>query len=158
VIEAAQFCPELTDPRLPADVQGRLNACLKQRGTQLLAGQSGLVVDLARGAQQFLKGPSTPVPTEPRESPLATPSTEPRSLAATVLAWLTDVAGSDMHAHAPVVASALQAQLAPYESYEATVLTGLNQHLSCLMDALGLGRPSAGVTASALAHVCGRTL
>jgi hypothetical protein len=83
---------------------------------------------------------------------------EPVSLAATVLAWLSDVAGAVMHAHAPVVASALSAQLAPYETYEAAVLTGLNEHLSRLMDALGLGRPRHAVTASALGHVCGRTL
>jgi hypothetical protein len=37
-------------------------------------------------------------------------------------------------------------------------LDGLNQHLGCLMDALGLGRPSGPLTASALSHVCGRTL
>ena len=72
---------------------------------------------------------------------MATPSVEPGSLAATVLAWLSDVAGADVHAHAPVVASALQAQLAPYEIYEATVLAGINQHLGCLMDALGLAQP-----------------
>ena len=52
----------------------------------------------------------------------------------------------------------LQARLAPYDLYEATLLAGLNQHLSCLMDALGLGRPSAALTASALSHVCGLTL
>jgi hypothetical protein len=158
VIEAAQFCPELADPRLPADVQDRLNACLKQRGAQLLAEQSGLVVDLARGAQQFINCPFTPLPTEPRGPQLATPSLEPSSLAATVLALLSDVAGADMHAHAPVVASALQAQLAPYEIYEATVLAGLNQHLNSLMEALGLGPPRDRLTASALSHVCGRTL
>jgi hypothetical protein len=158
VIESAQFCPELADPRLPADVQDRLNACLKQRGAQLLAEQSGLVVDLARGAQQFIDCPSSPLPTEPSGPQLATPSLEPGSLAATVLAWLSDVAGADMDAHAPVVASALQAQLGPYEIYEATVLAGLNQHLSGLMDALGLGRPRETLTASALSHVCGRTL
>jgi hypothetical protein len=158
VIEAGQFWPELADPRLPADVQDRLNASLKQRGTQLLAEQSGLVVDLARAAQQFINCPSTPLPTEPRGPQSAKPSLEPGSLATSVLAWLGNVAGADMHAHAPVVASALQTQLAPYEIYEATVLAGINQHLSCLMDALGLGPPSDTVTASALSHVCGRTL
>jgi hypothetical protein len=158
VIEAGQFWPELADPRLPADVQERLNVRLKQHGAQLLAGQSGLVVDLARGAQQFIHCPPTPLPKEPRGLQSATLSLEPGSLAAAVLAWLSDVAGADVHAHARVVASALQAQLAPYEVYEATVLAGLNQHLNCLMDALGLGRPRDTLTPSALSHVCGRTL
>jgi hypothetical protein len=158
VIEAAQFRPEIADPRLPADVQDRLNARLEQRGTMLLEGQKGLVVDLARGAQQFLAGPSTALQTQPHGPQLATPGVEPGSLAATVLAWLSAVAGADVNAHAPVVASALQAQLAPYEAYERAVLLRLNQHLSGLVDALGLGRPQDTLTARALAHVCGRTL
>jgi hypothetical protein len=152
VIEAAQFCPQIADQRLPADVRDRLNASLKQRGTKLLEGQKGLVVDLARGAQQFLAGPSTVLPAEPRGEP------EPGSLAATVQAWLRTVAGQDVNDHAPVVASALEAQLAPYEIYEAAVLARLNQHLSGVVDALGLGRPQGTLTAAALSHVCGRTL
>jgi hypothetical protein len=116
VIEAAQFCPTIADPRLPTDVQDRLNACLQQRGTRLLAGQSGLVADLARGAQQVSEDPSALLPAEPPGPQLATPSLEPGSLAATVLTWLNGVAGADMHAHAPVVASTLQAQLAPTSS------------------------------------------
>jgi hypothetical protein len=83
---------------------------------------------------------------------------EPVSLATTVLAWLSEVAGADMQTYAPVVASSLQTQLAPYDLYEANVLAGLNQHLGCLMDALGLGQSGAPITASALSHVCGRTL
>jgi hypothetical protein len=158
VIEAAQFCPEITDPRVPADVQDRLNACLEQRGTRLLEGQKGLVVDLARGAQQFLARPSTPLRTPPRRPQLATPGLEPGSLAATVLAWLSAVSGADLNAHAPVVASALQAQLAPYEVYEAAVLTRLEEHLSGLVDALGLGRPQGRLTTRTLSRVCGRTL
>jgi hypothetical protein len=156
VIQATQFCPELADPRLPPDVQFRLNACLKRRCTQLLAGQTGLVVDMARGAQDFCGRPAIAWLSEPPGPP--SPSLQPGSLAATVLAWLNDVAGADMQTYAPVVASALQARLAPYDLYEATVLAGLNQHLSCVMHALELGRPSAALTASALSHVCGRTL
>jgi hypothetical protein len=158
LIETAEFFPELADPRLPADVQDRLNACLKQRASLLLAGQSGLVVNLARGARQLLDSPSAALPREPLGPQVPTPILEPASLAATVLTWLNGVAEADMQTHAPVVASALQGQLAPYDLHEGTVLAGLNQHLSCLMEALGLGRPSGALTPSALSHVCGRTL
>jgi hypothetical protein len=158
VIDSAQYCPELADPRLPTDVQDRLNACLKQRGTQLLAGQAGLVVDIARGAEQYIDNQSTTLPTAPPGPPVPSPGVRPDGLAATVLAWLSEAASADMQTHAPVVASALQARLSPYDLYEATVLAGLNQHLNCLMEALGLDRPGAALTAPALSHVCGRTL
>jgi hypothetical protein len=75
-----------------------------------------------------------------------------------VLAWLSEGAGADMQTYAPVVAAALRSQLDPYDVYEAMVLAELNRHLSCLMQALGLGPPGAAVTAPALSHVCGRTL
>jgi hypothetical protein len=155
VMQAPQFCPELADQRLPPDVRHRLNACLEGRGTQLLAEQSGLVVDMARLAQEYCGRPAATLLSEPTGP---SPNPQPGSLAATVQAWLSEVAGADMQTYAPVAASALQDRLAPYDLYEATVLAGLNQHLSCLMDALELGRPSAALTASALSHVCGRTL
>jgi len=158
VLQASQFSPELADPRLPPDVQVRLNDYLKRRGARLLAGQTGLVVDIARGAQDDFDPPAAVWPTELPGPLVPSPSLQPGNLAATVLAWLIDVAGADMQSYAPVVASALETQLAPYDLYEANVLAGLNQHLSCLMHALGLGRPSAALTASALSHVCGRTL
>jgi hypothetical protein len=158
VIEASRYCPELADPRLPPEVQDRLNACLEERGTQLLAGQTGLVVDLVRGAQDDLGPRDALRPTVTPVGAVSSPSLQPGSLAATVLRWLNDVAVADMSTYAPVVASTLSARLAPYDHYEATVLDGLNHHLGCLMDALGLGRPNGPLTASALSHVCGRTL
>jgi hypothetical protein len=156
VIRAPTFCPELTDPRLPADVQERLNSCLKRRGAELLAEQKGLVVDIARAAQEDSARPDA-WPSESSGS--VSPSTlQESSLVATVLAWLSDVAGADMQTYAPVVASDLQVRLAAYDLYEGTVLAGLNRHLSCLLDALGFDRPSAALTPSTLSHVCGRTL
>ena len=114
-------------------------------------------MDIARVAQEYGGRPVPAGLAEP-PAPLAPPlSPQPGSLAETVLAWLSGVAGADMQTYAPVVASAIEAQLAPYDIYEAAVRDGLNQHLSRLMHALGLGRPSA-LTASALSHVCGRTL
>jgi hypothetical protein len=158
VMEASQYCPKLADARLPQEVQQRLNACLEQRWTELMAEQKGLVVDLARGAQHYIGPCSAGREKETDGSHLAPPNLQPGSLAATVLAWLHDVAGAEMQTFAPVVASALQTQLASYDLYEATVMAGLNEHLSCLMQALGLGPPKAGLTPSALSHVCGRTL
>jgi hypothetical protein len=155
VIQAPRFCPELADPRLPPDVQDRLNACLKRRADELLAGQKGLVVDISRAAQEAFGRPAaagTPGPLSP------SPGLPPGSLAAAVLAWLGDVAAADLQTYAPVVAEALQAQLGPYDQYEATVLAGLNRHLNGLMQALGLDGPGAALTAPALSHVCGRTL
>jgi hypothetical protein len=73
-----------------------------------------------------------------------------------VLAWLNEVAGDDMQTHGPVVASALQTQLAPYDLCEATVLAGLNERLSYMLQALGLDLPGVALTASALSRVCGR--
>jgi hypothetical protein len=153
-IGAEQFYPELADPAVPADVQNRLNAHLKDRGDRLRAGQSGLVVDLTRGAQQYLDGASAARAPGPAQQ--ARP--DEGSLAATVVRWLHEVAGADMRAYGGVVASALCAQLGAYELHEATVLAGLNQRLSGLMDALGLDAPGDTVSASALSHVCGRTL
>jgi hypothetical protein len=152
VIQASQFCPELADPRLPPDVQDRLNGFLKQRGTQLLAEQRGLVVDIARIVGAAYRA----APSGPAQPPSLTLPVE--SLAAIVQAWLKAVAAPDMQKYESLVASALQSQLAPYDLYEATILAGLNQHVSCLMDALGLDRPGTALTASALSHVCGRTL
>jgi hypothetical protein len=157
VIEASRFRPKIADSRLPPEAQQRLNVCLEQRWTELLAGQKGLVVDLARGAQSYLGPPGAGPPAEPHPSQLEPPSPQPAGLAASVLAWLRDVAGGEMQTFAPVVASTLQSQLAPYDLYEATVLAGLNDRLSCLMDSLGLGRPKVALTASALSHLCGRT-
>jgi hypothetical protein len=151
VMEASTFCPELTDSRLPEQVRLRLNACLKQHWTQLLEGQTGLVVEIARAAQDYADGRQSRPPLAPSSVP------QPGGLAASVLAWLGQVAAADLQAHAPLVANALAAQLAPYDICEATVLDGVNEHLSGLMLALGLARPSAGVTASALSRVCGRT-
>jgi len=158
VIQSSQFCPELADPRLPPTVRDRLNDHLKRRGAQLLAGQRGLVVDIARGAQDYFDPPAAVLPAEPPVPPLASPSLPSGSLASTVLAWLSDVAGTDLQTYELVVATDFQAQLAPYDLYETTVLAGLNERLICLMDALGLGRPSGTLTASALSQVCGRTL
>jgi hypothetical protein len=158
VIQASQFCPELADSGLPANVRHRLNGCLKRRGAELLAGQKGLVVDVARAAQDYCSRPVATSLPEPRGPRFPSPSLPAGSLAATVLAWLSDVAAADMQTYAQVVASALAAQLSPYDLYEATVLAGLNEHLNCVMDALGLGRPGAALTASALSHVCARTL
>jgi hypothetical protein len=152
VIQASAFAPELADHRLPPDVQDRLNAHLQRRMAQLQAGQKGLVVDVARGARQFCEVPATDLPAEPSTN------LQPSRLAASVLAWLSDVAEADVQAHAPVVASALQAQLAPYEDFEATVLAGLNQRVDGLVDALGLSHPRSELTTSALSQVCGRTL
>jgi hypothetical protein len=152
--EASRYCPELADRRLPQDVRHRLNACLKQHWEQLMAGQSGPVVSTARVTQNYGDRP-TAGPPEPLEPPGQV--APPGSLAATVLAWLNEVAGDGMQTHGPVVASALQAQLAPYDLCEAKVLAGLNERVSYMMQALGLDRPDVALTASALSRVCGRT-
>jgi hypothetical protein len=155
VIQAEQFCPELACPELPPELQGRVNECLRRRAAQLLAGQTGLVVDVARAAREYVRRPDVPA----AGLALPAPAPWPGNLAAVVLKWLCKVAGADeLRPHEPVVAAALQSQLGPYDSYEATVLAGLNHHLSSLMEALGLGRPGAALTASALSQVCGRTL
>jgi hypothetical protein len=156
VIEASRFRPVISDSRLPPEVQQRLNARLEQRWTELMAGQRGLVVDLARGAQGYFGPPVADRETEPAGSHLAPPGLQSGSLAATVLTWLGDVAAEEMRAFAPVVASALQTQLAPYDLCEATLLAGLNDRVSRLLDALEWGRSEAPLTAAALSHVCGR--
>jgi hypothetical protein len=158
VLEAPQFCPKLEEPRLPSDAQHRLNGCLKRRATELLAEQRGLVVDIAHSALEFYRGAAGACPIKPADRSLSPPSQGPENLAATVLAWLNAAAPDDMRTNAAVVASALQAQLASYDLFEARVLSRLNQHFSCLLAALGLDQPDQALTYSALSHVCGRTL
>jgi hypothetical protein len=145
-----EFLPALSDPQLPQEVQKRLNTLLQCRGTELLEGQAGLVIEIARAVHAAL-------PPEPRLASDPAAATVPGSLAPVVLAWLTDAAGTDVQAHQATVANALRAQLDPYDCFEATVLAGLNQHLRGLMHSLGLD-PGAPVGAPALSCVCGRTL
>jgi hypothetical protein len=150
-VEASRYCPELADRRLPPDVRHRLNACLKQHWEQLMAGQAGPVVSTARVTQNYRDRLTADPPELPGQ--IAPP---PDSLAAAVVAWLKEVAGDDMQTHGPVVASALQAQLSPYDLCEATVLAGLNERVSHMMQALGLDQPGVALTSSALSRVCGR--
>src|SRR5579862_9090584 len=115
VMQMPRFVPEIADPRLPPGVHSRLNFLLKERGARLLAEQTGLVVEIARAVQKFGVGPADGLPQEepgPRESSSGCP---PGSLAATVLEWLNHVDGADMQVFAPVVVSALQSRLAPYD-------------------------------------------
>jgi hypothetical protein len=156
-IRMPQFCPKLVDSRLPSELQDRLNALLERRGTKLLKGQTGLVVDIARVVQEYTGPADDSLPEEAAEPPTPSPAHQPPSLAAIVLAWLSCVAPEDMRIYAPVVGNNLQARLAPYDTYEAAVLDALNQRISRLMRALGLRQTSA-LTASALSHVFGRTL
>jgi hypothetical protein len=149
-IRMPEFLPTVSDPRLPQDVQERLNGLLHRRGTELLAGQQGLVIEIARAVRPALP----PEPAWPTDPPTLA---EPGSLAPSVLAWLSDAAGADVRAHEAVVASALRTRLDLYERFEATVVAGLNQHLSGLMRSLGLD-PGPGIGACALARVCGQTL
>jgi len=153
VMEASQLCPELTELPLPPDVQQRLNASLKQRWTQLLAGQRGLVVDIARSTQEACGHALAPH----SEPPTVVPGPQPNSLATTVVSWLGNTDGADMKTYAPIVANALQAQLAPYDLCESTVLVAVNEHLRFLTQSVGLPSPTSALTAAALSHVCGRT-
>jgi hypothetical protein len=152
VIRAAQFCPQVQDPSLPPKMRDQLNALLKGRAAELLAEQEGLVVDIARAAAEHCV-----LPAAWRSQP-AEPGVRAGRLAAVVLAWLREVADNDLRTCADVVAGALESQLAAYELYEAAVLAELNRHLSRLMHTLGLDPPVTALTASALSHVCGRTL
>jgi hypothetical protein len=158
VLRAPQFCPKLEEPRLPSDVQQRLNVCLKRRATELLADQRGLVVDIARGAAEFCRGAAGACLIKPADQIVSPPSERPEHLAATMLAWLNAAAPDDMRTHAAVVASALQALLAAYHLFETRVLSTLDEHLRCLMAALGMDEPGEALTYAALSHVCGRTL
>jgi hypothetical protein len=158
VLQAPQFCPQLEEPRLPTDVQQRLNVCLRRRATEILAEQKGLVVDIAHGAEAVYRGAADVGLIKPTDRSLLPPSQRPDNLAATVLAWLKEAAPDDMRTHAAVAAGALEAQLAQYDLFEAGVLSRLNQHVSCLMAALGLDEPGGALTCAALSHVCGRTL
>jgi len=161
-IRTPQFCPHIADPRLPSDIQDRLNALLERRATELLEAQSGLVVDLARIALGSV-GPADPIaPPEPPVSrverkAVAQTATAGRTLAATVLSWLQRVAEEDMRNNQPVVADAVESQLAAYDTFEAAVLDELNRNLTRVMQSLGLGSPRE-LTASALSQVYGRTL
>ena len=81
------FCPKLADSRLPAEVQDRLNALLERRGSELLKGQTGLVVEVARVVREYAGPADDALPEEPSAptAPLSDP--RPGSLASIVLAW-----------------------------------------------------------------------
>jgi hypothetical protein len=152
-----EFVPQLAEPRLPWDAQERLNALLKQQGVEILAGQKGLVADIARAALGSGGEPAAALPQELPVAPGASRVPEQDRLFDSVFAWLRDAAGADLQAHGPVVAEALQAQLAIYDLYEAEVLAGLNQNLNSIMQALGLELEDP-LPPSVLSHLCGRTL
>jgi hypothetical protein len=158
VVQSARFIPELADPRLPADVQARLNSHLKVRGAELLAGQVGQVVNIARSVQSYFGCLDHDGLSESAEPMVPSPIHPQGGVAATVVSWLHKVAEADMQTYGQVVASILEHQLAPYEAHEAAVLSRLNQQMNCLMPALGFNRPSTALTPSALSQVCGRTL
>jgi len=149
-IRMPDFFPRLAGTSLPANVQSRLNALLERRGGELLDGQTGLIADIAGMARKY-PGPPIYPPFE------TSPNTRPEGVAAIVLAWLFIVAPEDMRTYAPVVENALQARLASYDIYEASIVDSLNRQMSSLMHALGLGQHGA-LKASALSTVCGRAL
>jgi hypothetical protein len=155
-IRMPEFLPEISHPRVPRDVQARLNTLLRQHGNELLQQQTGLMIEIARTVQTLAGAPADEPPRAP-PSTHALPVPKPGSLAATVLAWLSAAAGADVEAHAPEVASALRARLDPYDCYEASVLAELNRHLSGLMNSLDLD-PGAPSGPAALSRLCGRTL
>jgi hypothetical protein len=146
-----EFLPRLADPRIPPDIEQRLNARLAERGSELLAGQTGLLIQIARGLQG---PPSAPPPALPVE-PIAVP--EPGSVAASVLEWLTATSETDFRRFTPIVAADLQAQLGAYDSYEGALVDALNQRLAALLLSLGF-EPQTPLTAAVLPGIYGRTL
>lgn len=157
VIKAPRFCPQLSDAGLPTEVQERLNDRFRLHVGQLFEEQKGLVVDIARAAQEYC-GIPVDWQSEPSGAFAAPDSLSTGYLAEAVLTWLNKVAQADMDTYGQVVASALQPQLTSYELSEAKVMARINESVSCLMHALGRGCSRTVLSASALSHVCGRTL
>jgi hypothetical protein len=153
VLRAPGFVPQLSDVRLPPELRDQLNICLQQHGAELLAGQTGMVVDIARAVRLYSDRPAAAW----RPQSVVPPPSQPSSLALAVLRWLDGVVGEEMKSFAPVVASDLEAQLASYEVYETAVLADLNRHLGALMQALGHAGAGAALTSSVLSRTCGRT-
>jgi hypothetical protein len=158
VSQTRQCRPRLSDPRLPADVRDRLNALLRQRVDGIRADQAGLVVDVARGAEEYAGRPLGTETCGPADGVVPPGPRTTGGLAETVLTWLQDAAADDVRGRGAVVAEDLRARLDPYDRLEANVLAGLNDDLNGMVRALGHGRPEAALTAAALSHVCGRTL
>jgi hypothetical protein len=158
VIRTSQICPELTDPRLPDASRQRLNGHLQRRTAQLLEGQTGLVVDIARAAQSSIANFAAGEPAERPHERSTSAAAEPGSLAAAVATWLSKETASDMRNYGDWVAEELKTQLAGYELLEASVLAGLNQHADALVQALGCEGYRSPLTATALSQICGRTL
>jgi hypothetical protein len=143
------FVPQLSDTRLPSDIQERLNERLRGHATQLLAQQTGLLTDIAREVQSHLEIPTPePNPIDPGE---------PGYLSTVILKWLHAVCETDVRQYAAIVAEALRGQLGSYELYEEQVLGSLNQHLDRMQHALDF-ETAAPLTAVALSRVYGRTL
>ena len=142
--------PRLADDRLPPHLQERLNTFLENRGAEILEGQSGLVIDVARMAQGEPPQPEAPL------LDLQPVSPEPGGLAEVVFHWLSAMAPEDTRIQATVIKEALQAACVPYEAYEATVLEKLNLHMNAIMNALGF-RPGEPLTPNALSQLFGGT-
>ena len=143
--------PRLADSRLPHDLQARLNTLLESRGAEILEGQSGLVIEIARLAQSEPR----PRKAQPRDLP-ETAVPEPGSLAEVVFCWLSNIAPGDTRNHPTLIAEALHAALAPYEAYEGAVLERLNQHMNAILNALGFA-PGEPLTPVALSQLFGAT-
>ena len=145
--------PQLDSPKLPPNVQEDLNSLLSRHGAQLLADRQGLVVDVAESVRDAVE-----MAVRPLFASAKTPNeAQPGTVAASVLDWLRAEASEVLAKHGTPVADALQAQLGPYENYEAGVLHRTNSSLALVMKALDLEAGPA-ITNAALSQLCGRTI
>lgn len=148
------FRPRLTGSDLPGDVRGRLNSRLDHRAAEILQAQSGLVIEIVRAAPAEAEDQANAAGHAALTAPENLPA---KGLASSVVAWLRCVAEDDMQAHGDAVIAELMVRLTGYDSLEASVVAGLNQHLNAMRLALDYESLSAPLTATSLAAVYGQT-
>jgi hypothetical protein len=160
VMQMRDFGITVQDETLPPALREAINAHLQARFQQVLEGQSGLAVEIARltleesgrSLEEWLSVQADFLVEIAYPTELATASS---ALSANIMADL--VQAVELADHAPVVAQAVEQQVARYEAFETAVLHAFNGHLEAILFALG-HEPEGELTAMDLSAMYGKTL
>ncbi|OQX16388.1 MAG: hypothetical protein BWK73_04115 [Thiothrix lacustris] len=160
VMQMRDFGITVQDETLPPALRDTINAHLQARFQQVLVGQSGLAVEIARltleesgrSLEEWLSVQADFLAEIAYPTELTTASSQ---LSATIMADLAQAV--ELADYAPVVVQAVEQQVARYEAFETAVLRAFNGHLEAIL--LALGYETAGeLTAVDLSAMYGKTL
>jgi hypothetical protein len=161
VIQMRYFGIHVEAPSLPDTLTNAVNAHLQRRFDAMLEAQAGLAVEIAqltleesgRSMDEWFTVQAAFL----EEIACQPPQTDSiSSLSADILADLAQAV--DLSSHTAVVRSAIEPQVARYETFEATALHAFNTHLEKIQLALGYESSGAELTAADLAMMYGKTI